>query len=647
MSRGLDFLGANVSMFSWRPVTPPPVTTAVLQSFTPPPVRTAVLSPTVLQTPAVTTTVFRPPPSPATMTAVLTSPQLPPKIDLRLRMVKSDAINRAQRLLSVASRLSARKPQLGRKLSSVASRLMQKTTVVGVDPRTQYVDPKALEDLLKSMILAGTEADALATAGDDVNSILAEVGRLHGLGHDDVAKGGQDIVDRLSALINGYDATVGDSSLTRNVAAVDGDAIEWLRQATFVRDVVSAAPPPAQPTTPSPPGSPSLPGAPVVTTVNDPTSTTPGSGAPGDTVYITGSNFTGVTSVDFNGTPAQFVVVAANQITATVPMSATTGPVHVTNAAGVGTSSAFNVTPLATQQGLQPGDYGGGGGGGGFGGGGFGGGGGGGSFGGGAAGGGFDDGSDGGSILDDSGDDGSVDSSDDGSGDDFSDGDDSTMLGLDVLAAQPSPLLGHVLHVGALARRVILGSSYVIGAIDVGALVARLDDLPHTNRQVWLLWSEPEPGFPNGHGLALADRANTASRSILAKAVFPTNEFPVHDAVIAFGTRAMALADKIIKTPLDDAPSPLWDEVHAYFVDGSNLVNAVEGVANDSVKWSDVKDVVKQSAANVTTTVKWTYWITIGAVVAAVGLVGLIAWKLISSGTVAHVGGVAARRYLR
>ena len=65
---------------------------------------------------------------------------------------------------------------------------------------------------------------------------------------------------------------------------------------------------------------------------------TPGSGAAGSLVILTGSNFVGVTSVKFNGTPATFTVDSSGQITATVPSLATTGALTVTNGYGTGTS---------------------------------------------------------------------------------------------------------------------------------------------------------------------------------------------------------------------------------------------------------------------------------------------------------------------
>lgn len=68
----------------------------------------------------------------------------------------------------------------------------------------------------------------------------------------------------------------------------------------------------------------------------------PGSGAIGASVVITGTNFTGATSVKFNGVTATFVVDSATQITATVPAGATSGKISVTTTASCSATSAVN-----------------------------------------------------------------------------------------------------------------------------------------------------------------------------------------------------------------------------------------------------------------------------------------------------------------
>jgi hypothetical protein len=80
----------------------------------------------------------------------------------------------------------------------------------------------------------------------------------------------------------------------------------------------------------------------------------PANGAVGSTVVISGSGFTGATGVSFNGTAAtSFTVDNSGQITATVPVGTTTGPVTVAvgqcsaTSSGnftIGTSATLNLT---------------------------------------------------------------------------------------------------------------------------------------------------------------------------------------------------------------------------------------------------------------------------------------------------------------
>ena len=79
--------------------------------------------------------------------------------------------------------------------------------------------------------------------------------------------------------------------------------------------------------------------APTVTSFN------PTSGPVGTSVSITGTNFTGVTGVTFNGVSASFTPNTSTNLSATVPGGATTGPIAVTTGNGTGTSStSFTVT---------------------------------------------------------------------------------------------------------------------------------------------------------------------------------------------------------------------------------------------------------------------------------------------------------------
>jgi hypothetical protein len=79
--------------------------------------------------------------------------------------------------------------------------------------------------------------------------------------------------------------------------------------------------------------------APVISSI-------PSSGTVGTAIVIAGQNFTGATSVAFNGVAASFTVNSATQITATVPAGATSGPISVTTPGGTAQSTA-SMTVLA------------------------------------------------------------------------------------------------------------------------------------------------------------------------------------------------------------------------------------------------------------------------------------------------------------
>ena len=77
----------------------------------------------------------------------------------------------------------------------------------------------------------------------------------------------------------------------------------------------------------------------------------PGSGSTGTSVTILGKNFTGTTAVRFNGASASFTVNTQAQITATLPASASTGRITVTNPYGTATSATdfiVSTTPSVT-----------------------------------------------------------------------------------------------------------------------------------------------------------------------------------------------------------------------------------------------------------------------------------------------------------
>jgi len=74
----------------------------------------------------------------------------------------------------------------------------------------------------------------------------------------------------------------------------------------------------------------------------------PNNGPAGTNAVLTGSNFLGATSVAFDVANASFTVNSATQITATVPVDATTGKITVTTPAGSASSSNFKPLPTIT-----------------------------------------------------------------------------------------------------------------------------------------------------------------------------------------------------------------------------------------------------------------------------------------------------------
>ena len=180
--------------------------------------------------------------------------------------------------------------------------------------------------------------------------------------------------------------------------------------------------------------------------------------------------------------------------------------------------------------------------------------------------------------------------------------------------------------------------------IDVDGLKQRLDSLPHTNNEVWDLW------VTSGHGAGLAERVASDAQKLLNQALIPTTEFSFHDQVMNFAkTRFDALDSKVTAQPMDDNPSPVWDDVASYLIDGSNLANMLEGTLNQTVKWTDVKAAAAQATqgagtalTNVAKTAKWvTYSLIGGAVVLGVGALYAI-YKIASGPT----GGAIIGGYL-
>src|SRR5262245_22992706 len=64
----------------------------------------------------------------------------------------------------------------------------------------------------------------------------------------------------------------------------------------------------------------------------------PVAGSVGDLVTLLGQRLANPISVDFNGTPAAVVSSSFSRLDVTVPIGATTGPIHVTNSFGTGTT---------------------------------------------------------------------------------------------------------------------------------------------------------------------------------------------------------------------------------------------------------------------------------------------------------------------
>jgi molybdate transport system substrate-binding protein len=63
----------------------------------------------------------------------------------------------------------------------------------------------------------------------------------------------------------------------------------------------------------------------------------------GATVTLTGTNFTGTTSVTIQGVAAKFKVASATKLTLTIPAKAKSGTITVTNPSGTATSKAYTI----------------------------------------------------------------------------------------------------------------------------------------------------------------------------------------------------------------------------------------------------------------------------------------------------------------
>jgi hypothetical protein len=85
------------------------------------------------------------------------------------------------------------------------------------------------------------------------------------------------------------------------------------------------------------------------------TSFTPNNGFPGDKISISGTNFTGATTVKFNGVSSTFTVDSDTQIKATVPVIAGPGAITVLTPAGLATSlSPFTINKAPIISSISP-----------------------------------------------------------------------------------------------------------------------------------------------------------------------------------------------------------------------------------------------------------------------------------------------------
>lgn len=85
----------------------------------------------------------------------------------------------------------------------------------------------------------------------------------------------------------------------------------------------------------------------IVAAIPSITGFSPTKGAPGTVVTFTGTNLSTAVSVKFNGADAVFTIVNDSSLTATVPNTATNGPISITNDQGTTTTSAiFSLPPV-------------------------------------------------------------------------------------------------------------------------------------------------------------------------------------------------------------------------------------------------------------------------------------------------------------
>ena len=184
----------------------------------------------------------------------------------------------------------------------------------------------AISPLAPALVNVGT-TQALHSS-DATTQVISRAGNTNDLWVM-AARGG---TGTASVTIDGIPPTVTSGTVYtegRSVSVANGSFTdEFDRWGVHVYHfVVPAPPPPPQPTI---------------------SSFAPTSGGGGTLVTIAGTNLAGATSVTFGGSSAGFTQVSPTELTATVPVAATTGPIAVTTPGGMATSSsAFTVTAPA------------------------------------------------------------------------------------------------------------------------------------------------------------------------------------------------------------------------------------------------------------------------------------------------------------
>jgi len=242
------------------------------------------------------------------------------------------------------------------------------------------------------------------------------------------------------------------------------------------------------------------------------------------------------------------------------------------------------------------------------------------------------------------------------------------MLGLDIFAAQSNPLFERVYHVSTRAKEIVLGSSRI------GDSTSEITEVTRQMNRIYA-HHEVQPGGPDKlvpntvtntiakelvdegmhaidraahimpHGMFLPDQTNTINNR--------RNALLQHQQDIAGGNPAAPYFNK----------DKLRQDVTAAFIELSGATQAAADVDRISYwsevhkRLSDIADEVwqaEQAIANalgkaikqVEGGVKTVWWTVAALVAGGLLLVGVVTWKLISSGTVKHVGAAAVRGYL-